>query len=117
MWASSGTYLVTSACHSPRNADLSDVATDLVRITHPFHPYRGREFLCIGERNTRAGKRLLLKFSQTSVRAIPAQWTDRACPDLEDALGEGRSFFRFADLMGLANLVERLGGKKSPSKR
>ena len=76
---------------------IIEEVTDPVRITHPFHPFRGQQFLCVGERNTRAGKRLLLKFSETAVRAIPPQWTDLACPDLEVALGEGRALFRVVE--------------------
>lgn len=83
-----------------------------MRITHPFHPCRGEQFVCVGERITRAGKRLLLRFSETAVHLIPPQWTDRVVPDMETALGKGRALFRVSDLIELADLVERLATKR-----
>src|SRR5580692_4838260 len=39
--------------NSTRNATASIVSTQLVRITHPFHPFRGRQLVCVGERYNR----------------------------------------------------------------
>src|SRR5215470_18081083 len=38
------------ACDSARNAGLSAASAQLVRITHPFHPFAGRQLACVGER-------------------------------------------------------------------
>ncbi|MBV8921262.1 DUF5372 family protein [Bradyrhizobium sp.] len=77
-------------------------------ITHPFHPFGGRQLLCVGERYNRSGKRLLLRIDDTIVCSVPPQWTDAATPDPEIVIGQGRALFRVADLLELANLVSRL---------
>lgn len=81
-------------------------------ITHPFHPFGGRQLLCIGERYNRSGKRLLLRIDDTIVCSVPPQWTDTATPDPEIVIGQGRALFRVADLLELANLVSRLCQEK-----
>ncbi|HMK96417.1 MAG TPA: DUF5372 family protein [Acidimicrobiales bacterium] len=85
-----------------------------MRITHPFHPYSGQQFPCVGERYNRYGKRLLLQIDRRTVCSVPPQWTDLVIPDVEMALGKGRALFRIADLLELARLVEQLGRARSP---
>jgi len=80
----------------------------LVRITHPFHPFSGRQLVCVGERYNRAGKRLLLRVDDSVICSVPPQWTDVVAPDPEVVMGQGRAPFRVADLVDLAQLVARL---------
>jgi len=61
--------------------------------------------VCVGERYTRYGKRLLLRVDDTVVCAIPRQWTDLAGQDPDVVLGQGRSFVRLHDLLELELLV------------
>jgi hypothetical protein len=42
----------------------------LVRVTHPFHPFADRQLVCVGERHNRSGKRLLLRASMTARSAL-----------------------------------------------
>jgi hypothetical protein len=84
-----------------------------VRITHPFHPLRGQQLACVGERYTRYGRRLLLQVDEATVCAVPAQWTDRVAPDPEIIIGERRALCRVADLLELARLVEQLGRREA----
>ena len=65
--------------------------------------------VCVGERYTRCGRRLLLRLDEDTVRSVPPQWTDRVAPDPEVVMGTRRALFRLADLIDLARLVERLG--------
>jgi hypothetical protein len=58
--------------NSTRNATASIVSTQLVRITHPFHPFRGRQLVCVGERYNRYGTTLLLQ--------IDDRWVDGFAP-------------------------------------
>ena len=44
-------------------------------------------FFCVGERANRAGKRLLLRFDDARICAVPPQWTDAVAPDLESFCG------------------------------
>jgi hypothetical protein len=84
-----------------------------VRITHPFHPLSGKQFVCVGERYNLHGKRLLLQVDEVTICSVPPQWTDLAAPDPEIVIGRRRARFRVADLLELARLVERLGRVES----
>lgn len=86
-------------------------------VTHPFHPLSGRRLACIGERYNRYGKRLLLQVDEEQICSVPPQWTDLEAPDPELILGAGRALFRLADLLQLAELVERLAAERPRSSR
>jgi len=79
-----------------------------VRITHPFHPLRGREFVLVDERRSRHGDRVWYQADDGSVRTLPRDWTSLATPDPFQVLGAGRVRFRFADLVGLLALLDDL---------
>ncbi len=79
-----------------------------MRITHPFHPFSGRDLPCVGERYNRAGRRLLLRVDDVTVCSVPPQWTELVAPDPETVIGERRALFRVADLLELARLVDQL---------
>src|SRR5262245_51076998 len=105
--------LLPTACSSFQSADVSIAQERLVRITHPFHPFCGRELPCVGERCNRAGRRLLLRVDGPTVCSVPPQWTDLAVPDPEVVIGEHRALFRFADLLELRKLIDQLGPNTS----
>ena len=98
-----------AACSSIQSASVSAATTHLVRITHPFHPLSGKQFACVGERQNRSGRRLLLQVDDATVRSVPPQWTDLVAPDPEIIMGEHRALFRMADLLELVRLVDQLG--------
>ena len=83
-----------------------------MRVTHPFHPLAGRQFVCVGERYNRYGTRLLLRIDEDQVLSVPRQWTDVVAPDPEVVIGDGRSLLRVPDLLELADLVSRLVGQE-----
>jgi hypothetical protein len=87
-----------------------------VRITHPFHPYSRQQFPCVGERYSRYGRGVLLQIDERTVCSVPLQWTDRATPDVEIVLGDGRALFRLRDLLELARLVEQLARERGREK-
>ena len=84
-------------------------------MTHPFHPYSGREGVCVAARYNRFGKRLLLRFDDGVICPVPAQWTDLVVPDPEVVMGKGRSALRVVDLIELAKLTTLLGARPSPA--
>lgn len=86
-------------------------------MTHPFHPLVGRELVCVGERYNRYGKRLLLQSEAGQICSVPPHWTDLVEPDPELALGGGDALLRLADLLELADMVERLREKHMPPAR
>jgi hypothetical protein len=112
----SGTGRSPDACTSPQNADLIAASAQLVCITHPFHPFAGRQLVCVGERYNRFGKRLLLRIDNGTICSVPPQWTDAIAPDPEVVVGQGRALFRVVDLMGLALLVERISAERRSDK-
>lgn len=106
------TVLVRAVCNSPPKADLTGASAQLVRVTHPFHPFAGWQLVCVGERHNRSGKRLLLRIDDSTICSVPPQWTDAAAPDPEVVIGQGRSLLRVVDLVGLARLVEQLSARR-----
>jgi Family of unknown function (DUF5372) len=101
------------ACTSVQNAGDAVPKAQLVRITHPFHPFRGRELICVGERFNRYGRRVLLQVEEEVVCSVPPQWTDLVAPDPELAMGDGRAFVCIGDLLELARLVAGLCGAQA----
>jgi Family of unknown function (DUF5372) len=84
-----------------------------VRVTHPFHPLFARQLPCVGRRYNRHGERLLLQTEDAAIWSVPPQWTDLVAPDPEVVMSHGRAVLRFADVVELADLVDRLSGKKA----
>ncbi|MFW8642073.1 DUF5372 family protein [Rhizobium beringeri] len=109
--------LLLAACTSHRNAASTNADTQLVRVTHPFHPLFPRQLPCVGKRYNRHGERLLLQTEDATVWSVPPQWTDLVSPDPEVAMSNGRSLLRVADLMELTALVERLSSKSGTRRR
>ena len=83
-----------------------------MRVTHPFHPLFGRQLPCVGRRYNRHGERLLLQADDAVIWSVPPQWTDLVSPDPEVVMSHGRAVLRFADVVELADLVDRLSGNK-----
>ncbi|MGV1861611.1 DUF5372 family protein [Rhizobium rhizogenes] len=103
-----------AACTSQQNAATTNADTQLVRVTHPFHPLFPRQLPCVGKRYNRHGERLLLQTEDATVWSVPPQWTDLVSLDPEVVMGNGRSLLRVVDLMELATLVKRLSSKSGP---
>ncbi len=101
-----------AACNSARNAGGSIDTEQLVRITHPFHPFSGHQLVCVGERYNRSGKRLLLRIDDRTLCSVPPQWTDLIAEDPEVVMSHGRALLRVVDLLELANLVAHLSRER-----
>jgi hypothetical protein len=76
-------------------------------VTHPFHPWRGREFVFVAVRQTWSQDRVFFLDQQGVQYSLPVGWTDAAGPDVFVAVAAGRSPFRVADLLALADLADR----------
>jgi Family of unknown function (DUF5372) len=79
-------------------------------VTHPFHPWWGREFVLVAARQTWGEDRVFFLDEQGTQRWLPAGWTDAVAPDVFVAMAAGRCPFRVEDLVGLAELIDRLRG-------
>jgi hypothetical protein len=61
---------------------------------------------------TAPAKRLLLRFDDARICAVPPQWTDAVAPDLEVSVGGDRALCRLTDLLELALFMARLTSKR-----
>ena len=95
---------------------MTNADEQLVRVTHPFHPLFAQRLPCVGRRCNRHGERLLLQADDATVWSVPPQWTDLVSEAPEVVMGNGRALLRFADLVELADLVDRLSGKSAHSR-
>jgi len=50
------------------------------QITHPFHPFRGQQFLILKTRRVSGIDTLILRGSTSGTFGVPLAWTDRALP-------------------------------------
>jgi hypothetical protein len=75
-------------------------------VTHPFHPWRGREFVFVVARRTWGEDRVFFVDEDGVQRSLPRAWTDAADVDAFVVVAAGRSAFRVCDLIELAELLE-----------
>jgi hypothetical protein len=83
------------------------------RVTHPFHPLRGRAFPLVDCRQTWGEDRVYFYDDSGHLARLPLQWTDVLPGDLTVVVGAGRAHFRYDDLCQLADLVARLDAPSS----
>ena len=76
------------------------------RITHPFHPLSGREFEALAWKEYGGEQRVCFLDKKGRQFEIPLSWTDLAAEDPVTILASGKSWFRAADLLELARLIE-----------
>ena len=79
-------------------------------MTHPFHPWLGREFVFVAVRQTWGEDRVFFLDDVGTQKSLPTGWTDVAEPDPFVALAAGRSSFRVVDLLALVELIASLRG-------
>jgi hypothetical protein len=78
------------------------------RITHPFHPLCGREYILITHRLNWGEDRVSFKDENGDYHCIPAQWTDINPPDPFEQCGNNDSYFRIADLIEIMEIIRKL---------
>jgi hypothetical protein len=80
-------------------------------VTHPFHRWRGREFVFVAVRQTWGQDRVFFLDADGSQHSVPRWWTDRRDEDPFVAVAAGRSAFRVEDLLALVELIVGLRGE------
>ena len=78
-------------------------------MTHPFHPWFGREFEFVKRRKNWRDDRVYVFDEAGQMVSLPAAWTDAVAEDPFVTVAAGRSPFRTVDLLKLAELVSRPG--------
>ena len=87
------------------------------RVTHPYHPLFGREYKLITYCHGWGSHRVYFRDDAGRLRKIPACWTDVVADDPFVVVAAGRSAFRVADLLSLADLVEVLQPRRRRDQR
>jgi hypothetical protein len=82
-----------------------------VRVTHPFHPWSGREFVFLAVRQTWSEDRVFFLDADRRQYSLPAGWTDAVEPDVFVLLAAGRCPFRLADPLALGQLIDTCGAE------
>jgi hypothetical protein len=84
-----------------------------VRVTHPFHPWHGQEFVLLSVRQTWSEDRVFFLDVDGCQHSLPVGWTDAVEPDVFVTAAAGRCPFRLADLTALAGMIDGLRGRSS----
>jgi hypothetical protein len=84
-----------------------------VRITHPFHPLRGKQFELIEHKCIYAESYLFFYDPFGRLLQIPAVWTDLLKPDAFVEAAVGRSPLHAGRLLELAELLKHLRKERS----
>lgn len=77
-------------------------------MTHPFHPWFGREFVFPAVRQTWSQDRVFFLDRDACQFSLLVGWTDAAKSDACVTMAGGQSAFRFADLVELRRLIDGL---------
>jgi hypothetical protein len=78
------------------------------QVTHPFHPWQGRDFTLVTYRMNWGEDRVFFHDEQGLLVSLPARWTDVLPPEPLVAMSQGRSPFRVDDLVPLVALIRQL---------
>jgi Family of unknown function (DUF5372) len=89
-------------------------ASQTFRVTHPFHPLRGREFTLVTYRGGWDGYRVFFHGDAGQLVSMPAQWTSLLPVDPFVSISAGRSPFRVRDLLELSQLIIRIRQATAP---
>ena len=81
------------------------------RVTHPFHPLYGGEFVLLTSVCRWGDERVFFEDDQGRAVSLRARWTSIFSPPSVIALAAGRSAFRADDLLELARLLRGLKQK------
>ena len=92
------------------NAPPEGSARQRFRVTHPFHPLYGREFELIEYRQNWGEDRVYFRDAEGRLQSMLVSCTDAGGADAFVEISAGRCFFRYADLVKLADLLRRRQG-------
>ena len=75
-------------------------------VTHPFHPLYGTEIQIVSLEQTWGKERVFFRRQDGRLISIPVYWTSSYEPHLFNVISQGRSVFRFKELLELVGLIE-----------
>jgi Family of unknown function (DUF5372) len=83
-----------------------------VRVTHPFHPWAGRELEFVKRRNNWRADRVYVREETAGLVSLPAEWTDAVPEDPFVVVAGGRAPFHLDGLLALSEVVASLAGAR-----
>ncbi|MHB8341075.1 MAG: DUF5372 family protein [Mycobacteriales bacterium] len=89
----------------------------MVRVTHQFHPWFGREFEFVTYRHNWGEDRVYFLDEAGALRSLPLNFTDAGSADPFVVMAAGRSPFRVVDLLDLVAAVDRWRAASTAERR
>ena len=83
-----------------------------VRVTHPFHPWAGRDFEFVKRRHNWRADRVYVRDGAGELVSLPAEWTDAVLEDPFVVVACGRAAFHLDGLVALSELVASLAAAR-----
>ena len=81
-------------------------ARRLFRVTHPFHPWFGREFEYEDDRERSGQRRLFYRSENGEIAYFLTKWTDQSPKDPFVEMAEGKALARPRELLELAQIID-----------
>jgi len=86
------------------------------RITHPFHPQSGHEYILEYDFRIKGAWYVCYQNEMAAKVAIPIHWTSLVAPDPFCVVAAGRALFRAKELLELVDMVGELKRKRTRRK-
>jgi hypothetical protein len=86
-------------------------------VTHPFHPWHGRQFEVFTVRQNWGEQRVMFFDEEQRLRSLPLAWTSLAPPDPFVVMAGGRAPFHLESLVRLAHLLRTLAAQTEAEER
>ena len=90
------------------NAPNGCGSPETFRITHPFHPFFGKEYSFVSIRCSWGEERVFYHNEEGRFCSLPSGWTDVLGCDPFLKVSEGRAHFRVKELLQLVAQLKRL---------
>jgi hypothetical protein len=88
------------------NAPGGNDQVQCCQVTHCFHPLYGKVIEIVSITQNWGEDRIFYHQDDGLLTSIPAYWTSGYDPDVFNVISDGRSAFRFKELLELARLVD-----------
>ena len=75
-------------------------------VTHPFHPLFGEKIQVVALKQNWGEDRVYYRETEGYITSVPTCWTSIYEPHPFNFISQGRSVFRFQELLELARLIE-----------
>ena len=117
-WRSAAMIQRSANCTPDSTLALSSISnyrpyrsTGRFRVTHPFHPLAGNEYVMVSRQRTWGQERVFYYDADGRLKSFSANITDLLSIDPFTRISAGRSAFRVDDLSELRELLDRHDGR------